>query len=719
MGFRTFAYRQKTQSGRIALMAACTLTMLVIGCAGPAASATPLLFQLPTMMASPSTTASDSFGPTIPATTSPLPAYTPRPTTRQLPGGISPATILQITEFAHQNPGPISQVGWSGDGTWIAAASTYGISIYNATTFQLTRSIKQSGVLSLAFSPDGKMLSSGNTDGSIGLWNPSTGAALGTLRGHIYLVSSLAFSPDGSLLASGGRDGSIVLWDPVSEEQVRRIDAPAISGLAFSPDGGTLAAALGEGGIGRWDPSSGSDLGTIKFTNGEQATAIAFSPDGSLLVSSGYRLTLWDATQGTELRSLEPEWDGIEAPESFASLLFSPNSQVVVAGSIDGTIHFLDTETGNKIRILEAGTARISSLALSPDGAQLVSGSVDGTLRLWGAPRATASPTPDQQTSASPFSGRPVISPENAAQVTELSNWNGGEKYISYAAWSADGKQLAFPTTNGVTLLDSETLQQTKLLAISSEFCTVPFSPDDNTFAAYATDGSGGVSLWDMTTGTMIKTLSAQGLQVVSCTFLPSGPLLAAGTENGTVLVWNTRTGNEIWSHTNDHGSVSVLTFPMDGKTLAALFEPDFQGNTQTIRLWDAASGNELRTLTLDDYQAVSLAFSPEGRTLAVSSLLDDSVELLDLTGGSVRRLWIGFGHTDSVFSLAFSPDGRTLASGGLDHTIILWDSASGARLQTLIGHNAEIQRIVFSPDGTRLLSLSEDGIAYIWGIKP
>jgi WD40 repeat protein len=157
----------------------------------------------------------------------------------------------------------------------------------------------------------------------------------------------------------------------------------------------------------------------------------------------------------------------------------------------------------------------------------------------------------------------------------------------------------------------------------------------------------------------------------------------------------------------------------MDGKTLAALFEPDFQGNTQTIRLWDAASGNELRTLTLDDYQAVSLAFSPEGRTLAVSSLLDDSVELLDLTGGSVRRLWIGFGHTDSVFSLAFSPDGRTLASGGLDHTIILWDSASGARLQTLVGHNAEIQRVVFSPDGTRLLSLSEDGIAYIWGIKP
>jgi WD40 repeat protein len=126
----------------------------------------------------------------------------------------------------------------------------------------------------------------------------------------------------------------------------------------------------------------------------------------------------------------------------------------------------------------------------------------------------------------------------------------------------------------------------------------------------------------------------------------------------------------------------------------------------KTVKLWDVASGRELRTLCGHSSFVLSVAFSPDGRILASGSW-DGTVKLWDVASG--RELRTLSGHSSFVLSVAFSPDGRILASASDDKTVKLWDVASGRELRTLSGHSSAVLSVAFSPDGRMLASGSGD----------
>src|SRR5262249_13071828 len=136
----------------------------------------------------------------------------------------------------------------------------------------------------------------------------------------------------------------------------------------------------------------------------------------------------------------------------------------------------------------------------------------------------------------------------------------------------------------------------------------------------------------------------------------------------------------------------------------------------RTVRLWDVAARREEKVLPEHATGVSCLAFSPDGRTLAVGTLHvkkvvtweGGEVALWDLAAGQpARRLR---GHDDDVRTLTFSPDGRRLVSGGFDRRIKLWEPTSGEEILTLMGQNDCINGVAFSPDGLRLASVSCDG---------
>jgi WD40 repeat protein len=174
--------------------------------------------------------------------------------------------------------------------------------------------------------------------------------------------------------------------------------------------------------------------------------------------------------------------------------------------------------------------------------------------------------------------------------------------------------------------------------------------------------------------GQPVRTLTGHTGYVSSVAFSPDGRLLASGSCSkynspsgyciqGEIKLWEVASGSEVRTLTGHADWVNSVAFSPDGRLLAS--------GALAIKLWEVASGSEVRTLTGHTSWVNSVAFSPDGRLLASGSW-DHTIKLWEVaTGREVRTLT---GHTWYVNSVAFSPDGRLLASGSWDTTIKLWD---------------------------------------------
>jgi WD40 repeat protein/uncharacterized caspase-like protein len=239
----------------------------------------------------------------------------------------------------------------------------------------------QSGGL-LALGADRKIVVDADQHGLITLYDSESVKPLRTLKGHWLSINAVAFTPDGQTLASTGSDGTVKLWDLAAGRELQSIVLPKGDGynglaLAFSADGKYLACGSNATDVKVWEVSTGKELYTKKIADNGFIRAVAFAPDGNLLVTNTgtARLTILNGINGAELRTIGEKLAG--------PFTLSADRKGVWVANADGTITLLNLADGARLRTLKGHSAAATSLVLSQDGKLLISGSTDSTIKLW------------------------------------------------------------------------------------------------------------------------------------------------------------------------------------------------------------------------------------------------------------------------------------------------------------------------------------------------
>jgi len=557
---------------------------------------------------------------------------------------------------------------------------------------------------------------------------------------HEHWVQAIAFSPDGASVATG--EGSLRIWD-VASGRLKSIHADdamrGIHGLAYSPDG-RIVAAVGAL-FGReallWDTSTeklvqdfveptaapGAATSAAAFLYKGQSinyrvlSAVAFSPDGRIVVTAPGGVVLRDAQSGKVIATFDEPAKGVKA------LAFSADGRMLATAAEDKQVRLWSLPENRLLTTFDGATQPLVSIALSDDGGQITALST-GKRSLF-----------------------------DEAPVSYLWSWErAGGSPRKFSLGNVKASQVAFVSGTTVVFGAGRELQSLdladqspaprKIWSHSQDVLAVAVSPDRSLVASGGTDRN--VDLVDLATGKLVHRLpgltdmisavatSSDGQRFATATIdirftnrLPGGDgtfaarhaqYFADDANAGRVQPSEVR----IWSAT-DGRLQSLLPLPACQVTDVEFIPHSdllaiagwLPGNGGLLSIWDAATSKQLHTLPAPGAEVLSLSASPDGRTLACGDA-DGNLDLWDLaTQTNVRSQR----QDHAIEAVAFSNDGKLLATADAKQAVRVYDASNGKLVQTLQCHSY-VESLDYSPDGAWLAAGTRHPGIEIWELR-
>jgi len=346
----------------------------------------------------------------------------------------------------------------------------------------------------------------------------------------------------------------------------------------------------------------------------------------------------------------------------------------------------------------------VYGVCFSPDGSALATGSEDNTVRLWQLPVAIGRGEQQRRRQLildldhDSFGVRERASSELAKLGREV------EPVLREALQATPSVEVRARLRRLLTALRAPVEEHHR-----AEVRCLAFSPDGRLLASGSKDKS--IKLWNAHTGRAVATIDGRSGTIWSVAFSPDGSTLASGGMDHSVRLWNVSTGRLRATLQGHAGPVHSVAFSPDGETLVSAGSFD-----RTVKFWNLANGEPKAALEADRSAVLCVAFSPDGNTLAFAGY-EGTIKLCNLATDRLPPISSLSGHAGTIRSLAFSPDGRTLASASEDNSVKLWQLGTGKPLADLKGHSRPVHSVAFSPDGRTLATASLDGTVKLWNL--
>lgn len=596
-----------------------------------------------------------------------------------------------LRTFLNQHTARINTIAVSPDGRILASGDTdHNITLWDLSTGRLLASLptKHTGeITSLAFSSNSKILASGSADKSIILWDAETRQPIGEpLIKHDFPITTLFFDPLGIELLSSAVDGTII-WDLSTDKpESSPINAQVASGikLAISPDGKILAFSLLDNSIVLWDIHNNKAIGEPLTGPTNAILSLAFSQDGKWLASGGLENTIFLWEIGGESRTSKSlTGNGL----AVTRIAFSPDGELLAAANTNldkSNITFWSMENYQPTGpTLTGQSGFITSMEFEPNGKELVSGGVNGTIALW---KLDIGKSHENSSNRRSF---PETSTVFGLEGSVLISGN----YEKVIFWDVNAQGIVEPEVKEVSSYSPLiTMHDQKVLIMRTEK---------------------GVSFWDIALRKPIeKSLNGDTRFARSIALSADEKTLATLDDDG-VRLWDIKSGELISQLAKSDTRYSErVAFSPNGRTLAI-------GNIFSIELWDLATGSLLTKEQYDD-TVRCLAFSPDGQFL-VTGGGDGIVTLWNVINNQLSTKQILKAQLSEINDVAFSPDGKYFASGSSDHSVILWDIQTGYRVgEKFLGTDILIvNSINFSSDGKLLAVAYQGGEIRLWDLAP
>ena len=556
-------------------------------------------------------------------------------------------------------------------------------------------------------SPENDRLAAAHSDGTVKIWDLSTGQVSYTLDGFEHDVQIISWSPNGERIATVDTDLAgplhrihmcqIKIWDLTENLPVLTIDATGShlssqDKIAWSPDGAMLANG-GRwnfvAGLQVWDTSNGNPISRFRLDTRDWENnifAIAWSPDGTRVAQTGPDsvVLIRDVESGEVLHELEGH-------DAYVELLsWSKDSKYLASGSWDKTIRVWDAETGGLEGILRGHESWVNNmLNWDPAGTHLVSTDSNQTVKLWsfhrgGLPsdtRGANSSLAGSEHAGKIFQGwSPKGDRFTTLDVSDIANrvlqvWDTESQQLiasiekegssAMGAWSPDGSYLAIPVgPSTIKICDGQTVQTIKTVAIKQRSKKLAWSPDGK-FIAYKNDDT--IRIIDWQSENEVTSLTHQFKDAVT-------------------YVWN---------------------YAASDRNLLATWSRD----DGCVRVWDIESGQVIDSVTGVGSSYCFLAWDPTGTRLACSTRSGFRTWTWD--GKTFTEDLNVDGHSNVVGWLSWSPDGNRIATGSQDGNAKIWNSRTGQQLLTLGGHTTTFVMTFWHPDGQRLVTSANPDVGF------